>query len=220
MRALATVKVNPDTERTPKNISEEVHNALEQLGFTHYSVISDIPMILHSTQYVKTYSNEVNSLVIMDMHLSKTFLKQSRAKYTERHLELKYRFRNTAIARKCVRVYAKIVLLRAKEYKYSKQDMYIYSLLSALQLSRRFSVNNAEIFQGDVTVSAMPILMITSRKTEKLLKKCKIQTNEMFANCKLKKVIFNGRGKLHLKQPKNASCEIENFLDSIKILNR
>ncbi len=132
---------------------------------------------------------------------------------------LRYLLRNTVLAKKCTRILAKISLLRVKGYVYSKRDIFTYELLSVLQLSRDFSLEITAKRQNDTSMSSVDILLLVSRKSERLLKKRKIQTNEMFADCKLKTVIFKGKGKIHLQQPERAAHEIEQFLDALKIPN-
>ena len=112
---------------------------------------------------------------------------------------------------------AKISLLRVKGYVYSKHDIFTYELLSVLQLSRDFSTEITVKSQNDTDMSSVNILLLVSRRSERLLKKRKIQTNGMFADSKLKTVIFKGKGKIHLRQHERASHEIEQFLCSLKI---
>lgn len=193
----------PDTARTPQNIVKEVHNVLQQLGFSHYSLITDISMVSHCICYVQTYRYEINSIIIMDMQP----LKQSKF----------YMLKSTVVTKKIARISAKISLLRVKGYVYGKQDMFIYALLSALQLSRHYFAENAENLQYDMIDSDICVLLLVSNRTEKLRNKRKNQAKKMFAESKPKKVIFNGAGKIHLRQPEKAAKEIEIFLEALKI---
>lgn len=195
----------PDTARVPQNIVKEVHNVLQQLGFSHYSMITDISMVSHCICYAQTYRYEINAIIIMDMRLSK------RSKF--------YMLKSTLVTKKIARISAKISLLRVKGYVYSKQDIYIYALLSALQLARHYFAKDTENLRYDTITLDICVLLLISKRTEKTQNKRKYQVKETFAESKPKKVIFNGAGKIHLRQPEKAAKEIETFLDALKIRN-
>ena len=214
----------PDTERTPENISDEIHDLLQKLNFTYYSVISDIPMELYSLYYVQKYSDEVKAFIMIDMCSSELLFRQKNLIHKIFWIKSRYMFGNLELIKNYIRLSAKRTLLDVKGYAYSDQDINIYALLAVLQLSNKAFVDRVCKFKKNcqlakdmsITVSVDSMLLI-SEKTEQLFNKYELSAKNIFFKNIFKKVILKGRGKIHLKYPEQVADEIDKFLlNSIK----
>lgn len=213
----------PKTERICKNIAEEIHEALNKLGFSRYSIAAHSISGVYSLYYANKYSNEIETIIGIDSSVPEQIDNKKMTGNLIAYAERNYNRKNSGFLWWIAGYTAKRLLRCSKDYKYSREDIKVYGLLSSLNLASKSVLEeyrNIPRNFGKIRdlkyPSNIPVLFILSKKSVRSYKDWYILHEEILGRNKGKIIILKGGHYLHLTQPQKVAEEMDEFINSIK----
>jgi len=209
---------NYHSKRTLENITGEIHEVMELLGYTYYTIVAVAYAGLYSLYYSNRYTDEVRTIVGIDAFAAE---QNNNETYREnvRFTDYVWRdFHKSRIVQWIVEKAAKHYLKRAKTYVYDAKDMESYALSAACMLENiqllddyKCDDENFKELENVRFPEHIPVLFILSNHRRRKISgwydmHCRLPTN---SNSKI--ILSSGGRNLHITQAKYLAEEINAF---------
>lgn len=225
----------PDSERTIENITGEVHtvisqldvlveaihNTISHLGYARYYLVAHSISGIYSLYYANKYSNEIRAFVGIDAVIPKQNDNRRFVKKMISSAQKNYLRRNSKLWWWITNLTARKRLRKGKCYLYTKDEIYDYGLLAALQMSSEYLLNeylyiddNCNKMRNISFPAHIPILYILAQESEKQYPNWYKLHEELLGKNTGRIVSLKGGHYLHITQPEKVAEEIKNFIRS------
>lgn len=210
---------NYHSMRTLDNITEEIHEVMELLGYTKYTIASLAYAGLYSLYYINKYADEVKAVIGIDSFVAKQRNNETHEENLRFVNDVLIEFHNSSFAQWIVEKAAAWYLKRTKSYVYTQSEIEIYSNTAAYMYKNMTLLDeykcpneNFETLNNISFPLNIPALFILSRRRIKKFKCWYDLHKNLLNNNNSKIVTLNGGKNLHLKQPERLAEEIKAFL--------
>lgn len=214
---------NASTERTTENIADDIHEAMNVLGYKKYAVAGHSIAGIYGLRYTHKYADEVTHFIGLDSSVPQQIHVFKNQIDTMLNKKLKiYESRNSWLISAFTRISAVKFIKNADGYSYSREDIRAYCNMAVKALKHGSVINelqNAEKNFSALANTTFPekmkvLLMLASETCERIPnweKWHKELLNEIG-----KVEIINGSHYFHLRQPEVTAERIKNFISEAK----
>ena len=223
----------PDSARTIENITGEVHSTISQLdefveaihktisqlGYARYYLVAHSMSGIYSLYYANKYPNEVRAFIGIDATIPK---QNDNRQFVEKIIssaKKNYRRQKSGLWWWITNLTARRRLRKGKGYLYTKDEIYDYGLLAALQMSSEYVLSeymyiddNCNRMRNIHFPSHIPILYILSQESEKQYPNWYKLHKELLGKNKGRIVSLKGGHYLHIALPEKVAEEIKSFI--------
>lgn len=210
---------NYHSMRTLDNITRELHEVMELLGYTEYAIVCLSYAGLYSLYYLNKYADEVKAVVGIDSFVAE----QNKDETHEENLrflnDILTEFHDLSFAQLIIEKAAVWYLNCTKSYSYTQDEIEIYSNNAAYMYKNMTLLDeykcpneNFETLDNKSYPSHIPVLFILSTSRSRRIKGWYDLHKKLSENPGSKIITLNGGKNLHLKQPERLAEEIKAFL--------
>lgn len=208
-----------NTERTNENISEEIHFALNSLGYGKYSICAHSLSGIYGLYFANKYPDEVEAFIGLDSTVSQLIDDPKFIGNNLKMCEMRRKKANSKLFCKMMRNSAKMLLRTAKGYTFSDEDIKHYSDMMIASMPKDAYINelncakeNLLSLKGAKLPDAVPALFLLSSKTAKAEKKWVSLHSSLTSNPNSRTEILKGSHFLHLDCADKAAQIINSFI--------
>lgn len=210
---------NYHSMRTLDNITRELHEVMELLGYTKYTIVSLAYAGLYSLYYANKYADEIRAVVGIDSFVAE----QRKNKIREENLrfvnDILTEFHNAAFAQWIAEKAAAQYLKGTKSYTYAQDEIEIYSNTAAYMYRNMTLLDEYkcpdENFKTLDNISYplhIPVLFILSTRRSRRIKDWYELHKKLSENDSSKIITLKGGKNQHLRHPERLAKEIKDFL--------
>lgn len=208
---------NYHSMRTLDNIVSELHEVMELLGYTKYTVICLAYAGLYGLYYANKYADEVKAVIGIDSFVAELRKNETREEHVRFVNDVLTEFHNSSFAQWIVEKAAAHYLKRAKAYEYTQNEIEIYSSNAAYMYKNMTLLDeykcpneNFETVESMSFPLHIPVLFILSKSRR--IKNWYDLHKRLSENYDSKIITLKGGKNLHLTQPERLAEEIKAFL--------
>lgn len=214
---------NASTERTTENIVDDIHEAMNVLGYKKYAVAGHSIAGIYGLRYTHKYADEVTHFIGFDSSVPQQIhvIKNQIDTMLNKKLKI-YESRNSWLISAFTRISATKFIKNANNYPYSQEDIKAYGDMAVKALKHGSVINelqNAERNFSDLINTTFPekmkVLLILASETCERIPKWEKWHKELL-NETGKVEIINGSHYFHLQQPEFTAQKIIDFISKTK----
>lgn len=205
--------------RKTEIIVEELHDAISQLGLGKYVLTAHSMSGLTALEYANKYPDEVEAVVGIDCCVPKQYEVRSDIENTANFYEKRSRMKDSAVNKNVTKLICKTTLRSCKDYKFSRDEIKLYTQLSIENSDSPVTLNeiasfgeNALSLQGKKFPSQIPVMFLLSKQTIKQFPEWVQWHEDVISENKSKIVLLNGNHNLHLSCAKEVAQNISEFI--------
>lgn len=209
---------NYQSKRTLDNITIEIHDVMNALGYTSYVIAAFTYSGLYSLYYIQKYPNEVKAIIGIDAFVSNQGTDLSLKEKTRFYNDLWRNHHQSKCLSWIVEKAAAIYLKQAKSYTYSDEDIDSYSNSASYMLNNMTTLDeykcpdeNFKVLQNVHFPQNIPIMFILSEHRCKKMRNWYDWHKPLLQNSDGKIIILKGGKNLHLTQPEKLADQIKSF---------
>lgn len=210
---------NYHSMRTLDNITSELHEVMELLGYTKYTIISLAYAGLYSLYYSNKYPDEIKAVVGIDSFVAEQTKNEIREDILRFVNDTLTEFHDSAFVQWVVEKVSAQFLKCVKSYTYTQDEIEIYSNTAAYMYKNmplldeyKCPDENFKTLEDVSFQSHIPVLFILSKRRSRRIKGWYNLHKKLSENSVSKIVTLKGGKNLHLKQPERLAEEIRAFL--------
>lgn len=209
---------NYHCDRTLKNITSEIHEVMEQMNYTSYSIAATAYAGLYSLYYANKYAKEVRAVIGIDAFVSEQDNDWLHKKIVELADYTWQSCHKSAFIQWLVEKYSAGFIKRVKGYTYKDNDVELYSNYAAFRLKHitlldeyKCSQENFEQLRNITFPCNIPVLFVLSSYRSKRIRNWYKIHQELLQNSCGKIIILKCGKNLHLTQPEKLADQIKSF---------
>lgn len=210
---------NASKERTIENIVDNIHEAIQKLGYFEYSIAGHSIAGIYCLMYINKYINEVKNFIGIDTYAPQ-LIDYTDAMDTMLQRKLKINESHSIILPIKTRYYAKKMLKKINDYKYNQEDLNAYAEMSVKALKHGSVINelqnaktNFRKMQHAKFPKGVNVLLLLASDTKAIFPKW-IEWHKSILNSSGRIKVIKGTHLLHLEKPKSIANEIDIFISN------
>ncbi|MCH5213258.1 MAG: alpha/beta hydrolase [Oscillospiraceae bacterium] len=214
---------NYHSMRTLENITSEIHEVMELLGYTNYIVISLAFAGLYSLYYANKYSDEVTAVVGIDSFVAEQRNNKRHEENVKFVQDMWLNFRHSRFIQRIVEKAASQYLKKSKSYIYSKEEIETYSnnaiyMLENMTLLDEYKCpdENFETLNHVSFHDNIPVLFILSSHRSRIIRGWYDLHKKLLRSNNSKIITLKSSKNLHLTHTEKIAKEIDEFICSLK----
>lgn len=199
---------NYHSMRTLDNITSELHEVMELLGYTKYTIVSLAYAGLYSLYYANKYADEIKAIVCIDSFVAEQIKNETHKENLGVVNDILEEFHNSSFAQWIIEKVSAWYLKRVKSYVYTQNEIEIYSNTAAYMYKNMTLLDeykcldeNFETLDNISFPLNIPALFILSKYRSKKNNGWYGLHKNLSGNSGSKIVTLKGGKNLHLKQP-------------------
>lgn len=210
---------NYHSKRTLENITSEIHEVMELMGYTKYTIAAVAYAGLYALYYSNRYADEVEAVIGIDAFVAE----QNNIEGYRENINFTYYmwqdFHKSRFVQWLVKKSAAHYLKKSKSYTHSKIDIEHYSNNAVYMLSNMMLLDeykcadeNFKELEGIHFHKNIPVLFILSSQRIMQIHNWYDLHKKLLPNSNSKIIILKGGKNLHLTQPERLAAEIKFFM--------
>lgn len=209
-----------DEPRKTSKVTEELHEVAVQLGINRHILAVHSLSGLAALEYSNRYTDEVEAVIGIDCVVPKQYEVRSMIEKTANSYVKRGKMKDSFVNQKVTKVVCQMLFKNCKDYKYSKEDIELYTKLSVENCDSSVTVNEINNF-GENALSmrdrkfpvGIDVLFLLSNQTVKQLPNWVEWHKDVLSGNKSRIVILDGNHNLHISCANEVAANIIDFLN-------
>jgi pimeloyl-ACP methyl ester carboxylesterase len=213
-------------ERTIENINEEIHNVLQQLGYTKFILMAHSISGIYGLYYTNAYPGEVQAFVGIDSSVPKQddyFKSAQSINIIAAHIARFSRF--TGILRIVSKLFPQVIIANTNDFEFSAENaallrkLYLHYWFNASQMNElKLQPINFEKTCNMKFPETIPVLFFLSNETSTVLPEWYNLHSEILGNKSQSRIVaLNGSHYLHYQYSKEIVITFDEWVKSLDI---
>ena len=214
---------NYHSMRTLENITSEIHEVMELLGYTNYAIAAVAYAGLYSLYYANKYADEVTAVIGIDSFVAEQRNNKKHEKLVKSKQDIWKDFRHSKFVLWIAEKVAAQYLKKAKSYTYSADEINTYSdnavyMLENMTLLDEYKCpdENFETLDNVLFPAHIPVLFILSSYRSRKIHGWYDLHKMLLQNDRSELITLRGGKDLHLTKSEHLAKRMDEFICSVQ----